>query len=134
MAFKIKTTAFISKDFSISKAVPAANKRFAEWLVDSVDPYVPYKSGKLSRSAKSNQNRLIYDTPYAHRLYFVGTIEYEAEHPEKRFDQGRVKYHFSRAVHSKAQSFWVWGSEKDNQEEWRRKIAEILLQEVHKTA
>lgn len=97
-------------------------------LHDVAEEYVPYRTGRLTNTAAVEGNKLKYTQPYARRLYFVGTIEYEAEHPEKKFDPYREKWHFSRAVHPKAQSFWVWGARKDHASE----LGTFAAQEIRK--
>lgn len=128
MAYKLKVKALMTPKISFNGAAPEAARRFAHWVVDDVDPYVPYRTGRLSGSVSVRDNRLMYDTPYAHKLYFVGTAEYEAEHPEKKFDPNRRKFHFSLAVHPRAQSFWFWGRQQDNFDEWCRKAQEFMYE------
>ncbi|SLJ92703.1 MULTISPECIES: hypothetical protein [unclassified Paenibacillus] len=76
---------------------------------------VPKQTGELERSAwvdktglKKGQVKIVYDTPYARRLYW---------HPE---------YNFRRDKNSNAQGLWLEAWQKE-QKGWIRKTFEKLI-------
>lgn len=56
---------------------------------EDIDPYVPYKTGKLSNSAVVNKYEIVWTAPYANYVY------------------NRTGVNFDKSVHPKATDHWV---------------------------
>lgn len=77
-----------------------AEAAVAQEMVDIMTPYVPAKTGALSRSATVSGNRITYHGEAVNLLYMG-----------KRKGQ---KLEMSKEVHGRAQSHWFYGAKKDN--------------------
>lgn len=78
----------------------------AQFMLDSAvkrdtDPYVPMDTGRLARSVQtsspSGSGLIVYDTPYARRLYYGHCSIKGTHHPLAR----RMWFEEAKAVHGK---------------------------------
>ena len=79
-------------------------------IAEKCDPYVPYNTGRLAESGKSNvtPKGIHYNVPYAEEQYFGIGINHNLEH------------------HPKATAFWDKVMMQEHSDEVRQEITEIL--------
>lgn len=141
MPYHIKVRAVsISKGMRRAmRNMPRVRNEFANWAKEQADPYVPFKTGALSKGAYVTGGDVIYDRPYAHCLYMgvIGGLKYGLKYQDYRsimkWLDDDERFHFSKKVHPKAQSHWFWAAQVDHSEEYERKMAELVLKEIRRT-
>lgn len=78
-------------------------------VIRTSEPYVPFQTGMLARSATSGTQigtgLVVYDAPYARRMYYGNYNFNKNEHPQA----GNQWFEKAKAVHGKE---WVQGAEK----------------------
>lgn len=108
MAFHVHITAYLNGLDRKLEDLSEAEHQVAVYAKNLADPYVPKRTGALSRSARVDGNIVSYNTVYAHRQY-VTTGQH---HPNG------------------GQSYWFWGMRKDHASELRREAASAILKEL----
>lgn len=93
------------------------NGRMAQVMLDDAvkrdtDPYVPKDTGMLARSAQtaspSGSGAVVYDTPYAHRLYYG------------------LDFNFRKTHHPLATAQWFEAAKSVNEKRWIAEVERIL--------
>ena len=93
------------------------NGRMAQVMLDDAvkrdtDPYVPMDTGMLARSAQtaspSGSGAVVYDTPYAHRLYYG------------------LDFNFRKTHHPLATAQWFEAAKSVNEKRWIAEVERIL--------
>lgn len=93
------------------------NGRMAQVMLDDAvkrdtDPYVPMDTGMLARSAQtaspSGSGTVVYDTPYAHRLYYG------------------LDFNFRKTHHPLATAQWFEAAKSVNEKRWIAEVERIL--------
>ena len=79
-------------------------------VMADTDPYVPFDEGTLSGSVAraSEPGMLVYDTPYARRLFY------------------NPQYRFSRQHHPLAGGDWFGRSKADNSRKWVADVERVI--------
>lgn len=94
------------------------NARLAQVMLDDAvkrdtDPFVPFDQGTLSKSVQtaspSGSGEVVYDTPYAHRLYYGLTFNFQR-----------------KAGHKLAQAQWFEASKAVHGKRWIAEVERIL--------
>lgn len=93
------------------------NGRMAQVMLDDAvkrdtDPYVPMDTGMLARSVQtaspSGSGAVVYDTPYAHRLYYG------------------LAFNFRKTHHPLATAQWFEAAKSVNEKRWIAEVERIL--------
>lgn len=115
-----KITSLINETVSaIEKASMVAKERTLQRMIDDTDEYVPYSTGKTSKSVTKlpNNSGFKYTTTYA----------------EFAFDpvapSGNKKV-YNTSVHSKAQGYPIEASRNANMNKWRAYYVKELVNEL----
>ena len=97
-----------------------AQKLLEEQVIRDLEPYIPYKTGKLTRTVQSmSKDGKIYAAvpPYGTKLY-PGTY---------MSVDGQIKeYNFNRKYHPKAQAQWGDAAKRDHLKEWQNLVRSTL--------
>lgn len=129
----------VKVDLSGVEAKVTSGSRQAEQLLASqiakdTEPYVPFKTGVLTRNTKVVKNRIIYPGPYARYLY-VGKKMVNARTGKGPMYIKGVGYRwpkgamlkptdepltYTQAYHPNAQAQWFEASKAVNIEKWER--------------
>lgn len=91
------------------------SKKAQIWLDNEVlkdtTPFLPFKTGQLEHSGvlgtRIGSGEIIYNTPYARRLYY------------------NPQFNFSKEAHPKAQAYWFEASKSINKDKWIRGVRKI---------
>ena len=62
--------------------IPAASTRLQQAVIESCEPFVPYRTGELCRSAAAAENAVIYTAPHAARCYYADRAFSGRYHPQ----------------------------------------------------
>ena len=108
----VKVTVSVSGigDVFLSR-LPGASHRLQQAVIASCEPFVPYRTGELCRSAvpegKGSSGRIVYTAPHASRCYY-------AERP------------FSKKVHPQACAHWFEAAKAADLAAWTDAVAAAL--------
>lgn len=95
----------------LSARIPAASRQLQEAVIASCEPFVPYRTGELCRSAvpegSGMEGRIVYTAPHASQCYY-------AQRP------------FSKKVHPQACAHWFEAAKAADLSEWKRTVAAAL--------
>ncbi len=76
-----------------------ATEKLSSEFLKMCDPYTRFDTGELMRSAKTasqfKEGRLIWDTPYARRVYYTG-VPSKDKHPKATLQWADVAYKNNR--------------------------------------
>lgn len=100
-------------DKMLSSRIPAASRELQRAVIASCEPFVPYRTGELCRSAEASgtgmQGTVVYTASHAARCYY-------AERP------------FSRKVHPQACARWFEAAKAADLGLWRQRTAAVLAE------
>lgn len=109
-----------------------ARNELAEMVLRDTKPYVPNREGKLERSARIlDKGRYIrYKTPYARFLWYGKLMLSPSGSSWARRGEKKhvvdIDLNYSQKINPKAGKKWVKRAERDNLENWKRRVKEIL--------
>lgn len=107
---EIKPKELAAKFEAKLKASGGPQELFTNRIMKDADPFVPMDTGTLAGSAirASEKDRIIYNMPYAKRLYYG------------------IKFKFSRDKHPQATHHWIEAAAARHKEAWGRYLAQLL--------
>lgn len=95
----------------LSAGIPAASVRLQREVIRSCEPFVPYRTGELCRSAvpmgTGEDGRIVYTAPHAALCYY-------AERP------------FSKKVHPQACARWFEAAKSADLAKWKEAAAAVF--------
>ena len=96
----------------VDRRLPYATQRLMDEVLRSCEPYVPYRTGELCRSASAVRD----GSPGGHIVYSAGHASrcYYAEHP------------FSRKYHPRACARWFEAAKLCDMKKWTDTAADAL--------
>ena len=121
-----------------SEAARRAEHIVAQQIKKDTEPYVPMSAtGTLNTTTRVEENKVIYDTPYARFLYEGKVMVYPptgstwAPANEKKVVTDRPLT-FSHDFHQRAQDHWFEASKAQNMDKWERVAEKALKEEIKK--
>ena len=94
----------------------ATKREICEVIAEMCDPYVPYRTGKLSKNVTISSEGVTYNQPYAEKNYFGVDIPHNL------------------TIHPLATAKWDEAMMADHGEEFMSRVQDIInrrLQELH---
>lgn len=123
LRFKVHLDGFEKIENKVNRSCTEAEHIVAQRIRSDTSPYVPARDLVLDNTTRVVDNRIIYQQPYAHYLYY-GKLRVDPETGSSYAKKGGTKVLtnknlvFSKAKHSQAQSHWFEASKAENLEEW----------------
>lgn len=114
-----------------------AEHELAEIVKQDTEPFVPYRTGRLSENTQVKKNLIIYPGPYARYLYF-GKLMVDPETGSAWARRGVKKVLtdrnlvFYQGVHPQAQSHWFEASKAQNLSKWERDFRKLVKDGLRK--
>lgn len=114
-----------------------AEHKMAEIVKEDTEPFVPFRTGRLSNGTQVKKNMIIYPGPYARFLYFGKVmVDPETGSPFARPGVKKVltdrNLVFYQGIHHQAQSHWMEASKAQNMDKWERDLKEVIESGIRK--
>lgn len=115
LRFVVKTTGLEEIDQKIAEFSSESEAWLANEVLTDTKPFVPARTGSLSRRSHVEGNMVVYPGPYARYLYYGKVMEGPPSGPKHATDKNLV---YTKEMHANAQSHWFEASKAQNLPKW----------------